>query len=116
MAAGGVPVCLCGGSAEMVEPAEQVLPSNHCPLIKSTFGYSLEKANPFLEMADLVVAESSLVTLMPAKLKKAMETMVPQKASANSGLLASWYTPSYASSSTILTTTAQGQWCEAGAG
>ncbi|MBF0386909.1 MAG: 2-hydroxyacyl-CoA dehydratase [Candidatus Omnitrophica bacterium] len=59
MAAGGVPVCLCGGSAEMVEPAERVLPANLCPLIKSTFGYSLEKANPFLEMASLVVAETT---------------------------------------------------------
>ncbi|MBF0330807.1 MAG: 2-hydroxyacyl-CoA dehydratase [Candidatus Omnitrophica bacterium] len=59
MAAGGVPVCLCGGSGEMVEPAERVLPSNLCSLIKSTFGYSLEKANPFLEMADLIVAETT---------------------------------------------------------
>ncbi len=53
---------------------------------------------------NLVVAESSLVTLTPAKLKKAMEKIVPQKASASSGLCASWYTPSYASSSTILNT------------
>lgn len=59
MAAGGVPVCLCGGSAEMVEQAEKILPSNLCPLIKSTFGYSLEKANPFLEMSDLLVAETT---------------------------------------------------------
>lgn len=59
MAAGGVPVCLCGGSAEMAEAAEQVLPSNLCPLIKATFGYSLTKTNPFLEMADLIVAETT---------------------------------------------------------
>jgi benzoyl-CoA reductase/2-hydroxyglutaryl-CoA dehydratase subunit BcrC/BadD/HgdB len=59
MAAGGVPVCLCGGSRDMIEPAEGVLPSNLCPLIKSTFGYSLEKENPFLEMADLIVAETT---------------------------------------------------------
>lgn len=59
MAAGGVPVCLCGGSAAMAESAEKVLPSNLCPLIKSTFGYSLEKENPFLEMSDLLVAETT---------------------------------------------------------
>ncbi|MBF0217653.1 MAG: 2-hydroxyacyl-CoA dehydratase [Candidatus Omnitrophica bacterium] len=59
MAAGGIPVCLCGGSREMIEPAETVLPANLCPLIKSTFGYSLLKKNPFLEMADLVVAETT---------------------------------------------------------
>lgn len=59
MAAGAIPVCLCGGSAEMVGPAEEHLPANLCPLIKSTFGYSVEKANPFLEMADLLVAETT---------------------------------------------------------
>jgi benzoyl-CoA reductase/2-hydroxyglutaryl-CoA dehydratase subunit BcrC/BadD/HgdB len=59
LAAGAVPVCLCGGSAKMVPPAERELPANLCPLIKSTYGYHLEKKNPFLEMADLVVAETT---------------------------------------------------------
>lgn len=59
MAAGAIPVCLCGGSAEMVSPAEEYLPSNLCPLIKSTFGYSVQKVNPFLEMADLLVTETT---------------------------------------------------------
>jgi benzoyl-CoA reductase/2-hydroxyglutaryl-CoA dehydratase subunit BcrC/BadD/HgdB len=59
MAAQAIPVCLCGGSAEMIPPAEEYLPAILCPLIKSTFGYSLEKANPFMEMADLLVAETT---------------------------------------------------------
>jgi benzoyl-CoA reductase/2-hydroxyglutaryl-CoA dehydratase subunit BcrC/BadD/HgdB len=59
LAAGAVPVCLCGGSAETVATAEQVLPSNVCPLIKSTFGYHLKGTNPFLREADLVVAETT---------------------------------------------------------
>ncbi len=59
MAADGVPVCLCGGSADMIAPAEEDLPANLCPLIKSTYGYHVKKANPFLEMADLVVAETT---------------------------------------------------------
>lgn len=59
MAAGGVPVCLCGGSAKTVPAAEEHLPSNLCPLIKSTYGYHVQKNNPFLEMADLVVAETT---------------------------------------------------------
>jgi benzoyl-CoA reductase/2-hydroxyglutaryl-CoA dehydratase subunit BcrC/BadD/HgdB len=59
IAAGGVPVCLCGGSLATIAAAEQFLPTNLCPLIKSTFGFSLERANPFLEMADLVVAETT---------------------------------------------------------
>ena len=59
MAAGGVPVCLCGGSRETIPAAETQLPANLCPLIKSTFGYHLEKRNPFLEMADLIVGETT---------------------------------------------------------
>lgn len=59
LAAGALPACLCGGSAEMIPAAEAMLPSGLCPLVKSTFGYSLARANPFLEMADLVVAETT---------------------------------------------------------
>jgi benzoyl-CoA reductase/2-hydroxyglutaryl-CoA dehydratase subunit BcrC/BadD/HgdB len=59
MAAGGLPVCLCGGSAATIPAAEEHLPSNLCPLIKSTYGYHRLKSNPFLEMADLVVAETT---------------------------------------------------------
>jgi len=59
MAAGGVPVCLCGGSAKTIPAAEEHLPANLCPLIKSTYGYHLLRTNPFLEMADLVVAETT---------------------------------------------------------
>lgn len=59
MAANAVPVCLCGGFAEMIPSAEEQLPANLCPLIKSTFGFCRQKANPFLEMADLIVAETT---------------------------------------------------------
>ncbi len=59
MAAGGVPVCLCGGSGKTIPAAEEYLPANLCPLIKSTYGYHVQRSNPFLEMADLVVAETT---------------------------------------------------------
>jgi benzoyl-CoA reductase/2-hydroxyglutaryl-CoA dehydratase subunit BcrC/BadD/HgdB len=59
LAAGAVPVCLCGGSRETISAAEEVLPSNLCPLIKSTFGYAVTRSNPFLEMADLIVGETT---------------------------------------------------------
>ena len=59
LAAGGVPVCLCGGSSETIPAAEKELPANLCPLIKSTYGYHVEKSNPFLEMADLILAETT---------------------------------------------------------
>ena len=59
LAAGGVPICLCGGSSETIAAAEQYLPANLCPLIKSTFGYQVTGKNPFLNWADLVVAETT---------------------------------------------------------
>ena len=59
LAGGGVPVCLCGGSVETIPAAETELPANLCPLIKSTYGYHLDRSNPFLEMADLIVAETT---------------------------------------------------------
>jgi benzoyl-CoA reductase/2-hydroxyglutaryl-CoA dehydratase subunit BcrC/BadD/HgdB len=59
MAADGVPVCLCGGAASTIPAAEEDLPANLCPLIKSTYGYHSQKSNPFLEMADLLVAETT---------------------------------------------------------
>ena len=59
LAAGGIPVCLCGGSAATIPAAEQHLPANLCPLIKSTFGYHVTGKNPFLNWAELVVAETT---------------------------------------------------------
>lgn len=58
-AAGAVPVCLCGGSGKTISAAETQLPANLCPLIKSTFGYHVLQSNPFLEMASLIVAETT---------------------------------------------------------
>jgi benzoyl-CoA reductase/2-hydroxyglutaryl-CoA dehydratase subunit BcrC/BadD/HgdB len=59
LAAGAVPVCLCGGAVETIAPAEEHLPANLCPLIKSTYGYHVTAANPLLEMCDLLVAETT---------------------------------------------------------
>ena len=59
LAAGAVPVCLCGGASATIPSAEQFLPANLCPLIKSTFGYHVTGTNPFLNWADLVVAETT---------------------------------------------------------
>ena len=59
LAAGAVPICLCGGSEKTIADAEHDLPANLCPLIKSTYGYHVQGSNPFLEMADLIVAETT---------------------------------------------------------
>ena len=59
LAAGAVPACSCGGSCEMALAGERDLPSNLCPLIKSSYGFAAERANPIFEMSDLVVAETT---------------------------------------------------------
>ncbi|MBX7256248.1 MAG: 2-hydroxyacyl-CoA dehydratase family protein [Candidatus Hydrogenedentes bacterium] len=59
MAAGAIPVCLCAGSAATIPAAERHLPANLCPMIKSAYGYHVERSNPFLEMSDLIVAETT---------------------------------------------------------
>ena len=59
LAAGAVPVCACGGSHPTALAGERDLPAGLCPLIKSSYGFALEKANPLFEMSDLVVAETT---------------------------------------------------------
>ncbi|MCL2648869.1 MAG: hypothetical protein FWD61_18035, partial [Phycisphaerales bacterium] len=39
----GVAVCLCGGTGKTIAAAERDLPTNLCPLIKSTYGYHVMK-------------------------------------------------------------------------
>ncbi|MBN1433881.1 2-hydroxyacyl-CoA dehydratase, partial [Candidatus Fermentibacterales bacterium] len=59
LAAGALPVCLCGASRRTIPAAETVLPSNLCPLIKSSFGYILTARCPFFVVSDLIVAETT---------------------------------------------------------
>ncbi len=59
LAAGALPVCLCGASRRTIPAAETVLPSNLCPLIKSSFGYILTSRCPFFVVSDMIVAETT---------------------------------------------------------
>jgi benzoyl-CoA reductase/2-hydroxyglutaryl-CoA dehydratase subunit BcrC/BadD/HgdB len=59
LAVDGVNVGLCAGADFGVEHAERYLPRNTCALIKSFFGFSLEKVCPYLESCDLVVGENT---------------------------------------------------------
>ena len=58
-AAGAASVALCGTSDETVSAAETVLPSNLCPLIKSTYGFALTDKCPFTYFADMIVGETT---------------------------------------------------------
>ena len=59
MAAGAIPVGLCSFSDETIPDAEQDLPRNLCPLVKSSYGFALTKKCPFFYFSDLIVGETT---------------------------------------------------------
>ncbi|OUO47869.1 hypothetical protein B5F79_03380 [Olsenella sp. An285] len=58
-AAGASGVGLCGTSDEVIPAAEEVLPANLCPLIKSTYGFAYSQKCPFTHFSDLIVGETT---------------------------------------------------------
>ncbi len=56
-AAGGIPVALCAGTEKPIEAAENVLPRNLCPLIKSTFGHALLGTCPYMAETEFIFAD-----------------------------------------------------------
>jgi len=59
MGHGGVPAVLCAFSNAPIGKAEETLPTNLCPLIKSSFGFIELKTCPFFELTDAVVGETT---------------------------------------------------------
>ena len=59
LAAGAIPVSLCGTRSDSIPAAETMLPRGLCPLIKSSFGFAINDSCPYLSAADLVVADTT---------------------------------------------------------
>jgi benzoyl-CoA reductase/2-hydroxyglutaryl-CoA dehydratase subunit BcrC/BadD/HgdB len=59
LAANATLVGLCSGADFATEEVERLLPRNTCALIKSSFGFKVGKACPYLESADLIVGENT---------------------------------------------------------
>ena len=59
LAAGAVPLVLCGGAEFPIADAEKILPRNTCPLIKSSFGFKISNLCPYFQSADLLVGETT---------------------------------------------------------
>lgn len=59
VAAGAIPVSLCGTSQNPVPAAEKVLPRNLCPLIKSSYGFAVTDTCPYFHLSDLLIAETT---------------------------------------------------------
>ena len=55
----GVPAVLCAFAHKTIEAAEAVLPSNLCPLIKSSYGFIQTDVCPFFAVSEAVIAETT---------------------------------------------------------
>ena len=58
-AAGAATVGLCATSEETIPSAEEDLPKNLCPLIKSSYGFAKTDKCPFFYFSDIVVGETT---------------------------------------------------------
>lgn len=58
-AMGAVPVFLCAFSRKTIPAAETVLPSNLCPLIKSSFGFIKTDSCPFYALSEAIIGETT---------------------------------------------------------
>jgi benzoyl-CoA reductase/2-hydroxyglutaryl-CoA dehydratase subunit BcrC/BadD/HgdB len=58
-AMGAVPAVLCAFSNKTIGVSESVLPSNLCPLIKSSYGFIISDTCPFFALSEAVVAETT---------------------------------------------------------
>jgi benzoyl-CoA reductase/2-hydroxyglutaryl-CoA dehydratase subunit BcrC/BadD/HgdB len=59
VAAGAIPVSLCGTRNDSIPAAEEILPRTLCPLIKSSFGFALKGSCVYLAASDVVVADTT---------------------------------------------------------
>ncbi len=59
IAAGAVPVSLCGTKEEPIAAAEEHLPRNLCPLIKSSYGFAITDTCPYFVLSDVIVGETT---------------------------------------------------------
>jgi benzoyl-CoA reductase/2-hydroxyglutaryl-CoA dehydratase subunit BcrC/BadD/HgdB len=59
LAAGAIPVGLCGTTQEPIAAAEKVLPVDQCPMVKSTYGRAISNTCPIFPLADCIVGETT---------------------------------------------------------
>jgi benzoyl-CoA reductase/2-hydroxyglutaryl-CoA dehydratase subunit BcrC/BadD/HgdB len=59
VAAGAVVLPLCGTRNDPIAAAEEVLPRNLCPLIKSSYGFAATDTCPYFRLSDVIVADTT---------------------------------------------------------
>ena len=58
-AMGAVPIFLCAFSRKTIPAAEVILPSNLCPLIKSSYGFIITDTCPFYGLSQAIIGETT---------------------------------------------------------
>ena len=59
LAAGAIPVGLCGTTLEPIAKAEEILSADQCPKVKATFGRAVSGTCPLFPLADCIVSETT---------------------------------------------------------
>lgn len=59
VAADAIPLPLCGTRNGPIAAAEEVLPRNLCPLIKSSFGFAVSDTCPFFRFSDVIIGDTT---------------------------------------------------------
>ena len=59
VAAGAIPLPLCGTRNDPIAAAEETLPRNLCPLIKSSYGFAATGTCPFFRFSDIIVPDTT---------------------------------------------------------
>lgn len=58
-ASGAIVTTLCATGNDTIPAAEEHLPRNLCPLIKSSYGYALTDRCPYFHFCDMIIAETT---------------------------------------------------------
>ncbi len=59
VAADAIPLPLCGTRNDPIAAAEEILPRNLCPLIKSSFGFAVTDTCPFFRFSDIIIGDTT---------------------------------------------------------
>ena len=59
VAAGAIPLPLCGTRNDPIATAEETLPRNLCPLIKSSFGFAVTDTCAFFRASDVIIGDTT---------------------------------------------------------
>ncbi len=59
VAVNAIPVPLCGTRNDPIPTAEESLPRNLCPLIKSSYGYGVSDTCPYFRASDIIIGDTT---------------------------------------------------------